>query len=196
MTQVTDDRVADRAAPAVAGGAVAVRLRAWSYWPALSHPVLRRLLPGYALSALGDGMSAVAIAWLALRLAPESSRALWVGAAVAAYTVPGALGAVALGRWLRDRSGVRLAAADAVLRAVALGTIPVLAAVHALDPVTYVCLLGGSSLLHAWGTAGQFTLEGHGFVDGFRLVGQQVHELFHRGPVADSHGEEDAGVDG
>lgn len=46
------------------------RLRTGPYWPVLSHPVVRRLLPGYGLSALGDGMSAVAIAWLALRLAP------------------------------------------------------------------------------------------------------------------------------
>ncbi len=41
------------------------RARASPYYPALSHPVLRRLLPGTAASALGDGMSAVAIAcWL------------------------------------------------------------------------------------------------------------------------------------
>ena len=39
-------------------------------------------------------MSAVAIAWLAIELAPPASRGLWVGAAVAAYSVPGA---VALG---------------------------------------------------------------------------------------------------
>ncbi|HEY6312590.1 MAG TPA: hypothetical protein VIY52_17550 [Streptosporangiaceae bacterium] len=52
------------------------RVRALPYYPALSHPVLRRVLPGAALSSLGDGMSAVAIAWLALRLAPEASRGL------------------------------------------------------------------------------------------------------------------------
>jgi len=67
------------------------------YYPALRHPVLRRLLPGVLASALGDGMSAVAIAWLALRLAPPGTRGLWVGAAVAAYSLPGALGAVVLG---------------------------------------------------------------------------------------------------
>jgi hypothetical protein len=56
------------------------------------------VLPGAAASALGDGMSAMAIAWLALRLAPEASRGLWVGAAVAAYSRPGAAGAVVLRR--------------------------------------------------------------------------------------------------
>src|SRR5580658_3334082 len=116
-------------------------MSSWPYRPVLSHPVVRRLLPGYLLSALGDGMSAVAIAWLALRLAPEPTRGLWVGAAVAAYSVPGALGAALLGRWLRHRGGVRLAGADAVLRAVALGAIPVLWAAHLLTPTWYVALL-------------------------------------------------------
>jgi MFS transporter, DHA3 family, macrolide efflux protein len=134
------------------------RLRAWTYWPVVSHPVIRRVLPGYALSALGDGMSVVAIAWLALRLAPRADQGLWVGAAVAAYSVPGVLGAALLGRWLRHRAGIGLAGADATLRAVALGAIPVLYATHLLGPGTYVALLGVSSLLHAWGSAGQYTL--------------------------------------
>ena len=119
---------------------------------------MRRLLPGYALSALGDGMSVVAVAWLALRLAPAASRGMWTGVALAAYTLPGTIGMLAFGRWLRARSGVRLAGADATLRAAALGTVPVLAAAHLLTPLGYVCLLGVSSLLHAWGTAGQYTL--------------------------------------
>src|SRR6516165_5518207 len=79
------------------------RARTSPYYPALSHPVLRRVLPGAAASALGDGMSAVAIAWLALKLAPEPSRGLLVGAAIAAYSLPGAVGAVALRRWLGGR---------------------------------------------------------------------------------------------
>ena len=50
--------------------ALTERVRASPYYPALVHPVFRRILPGAAASALGDGMSAVAIAWLALTLAP------------------------------------------------------------------------------------------------------------------------------
>jgi MFS family permease len=119
-------------------------------------------------------MSAVAIAWLALRLAPPASQGLWVGAAVAAYTVPGALGAAVLGRWLRDRGGVRLAGADAVLRAAALGTIPLLSAAHALGLVSYVCLLGVSSLLHAWGAAGQYTLVAEVLPARHRLAGNAL----------------------
>jgi hypothetical protein len=94
--RLQDGRDGRRPAPAPAGRACgpappagrAARLaghaRSSPYYPALSHPVLRRVLPGAAASALGDGMSAVAIAWLALKLAPEPSRGLLVGAAVAA----------------------------------------------------------------------------------------------------------------
>ena len=49
------------------------RVRSLPYYPALTHPVFRRVLPGAAASALGDAMSAVAIAWLALKLAPAGS---------------------------------------------------------------------------------------------------------------------------
>jgi hypothetical protein len=49
------------------------RIRASPYCPALVHRVFRRVLPGAAASALGDGMSAVAIAWLALKLAPPGN---------------------------------------------------------------------------------------------------------------------------
>jgi hypothetical protein len=84
---------------------LAYRVRSLPYHPALSHPVLRQVPPGAAASALGDGMSVVAIAWLTLRLAPEARRGLWVGAAVAAYSLPGAAGAVALRRWLGGPGG-------------------------------------------------------------------------------------------
>ena len=134
------------------------RARASPYYPALSHPVLRRILPATAASALGDGMSAVAIAWLALRLAPADSRGLWVGAAVAAYSLPGAAGAVVLRRWLHGRGGARLTFINAVLRACALGLIGCLALAGLLGPAGYVALLGVSSLLSAWGVAGRYTL--------------------------------------
>ncbi len=76
------------------------RARSSPYYPALSHPVFRCVLPGAAASALGDGMSAVAIAWLALKLAPEGSRGLLVGGAARRV-----LGGVRRGRG--DRSARR-----------------------------------------------------------------------------------------
>jgi hypothetical protein len=57
----------------------AERARSSPYYPALSHPVFRRVLPGTAASALGDGMSAVAIAWLAIELAPPAAALGLVG---------------------------------------------------------------------------------------------------------------------
>ncbi|MFE1897622.1 MFS transporter [Streptomyces yangpuensis] len=78
--------------------------------------------------------------------------------AAAAHTLPGALGAVLLGRLLRHRSPARLAAWDAALRAGALGTIPVLHAFGALGIEAYVALLAVSSVLHSWGQAGVYTL--------------------------------------
>jgi MFS transporter, DHA3 family, macrolide efflux protein len=140
--------------------------------------VLRRILPGAAASALGDGMSAVAIAWLALRLAPDAaSRGLWVGAAVAAYSLPGAAGAVVLRRWLGGRGGARLAFVNAVLRAVALGVIGCLAIAGLLDPAGYVALLGVSSLLSAWGVAGKYTLVAELLPAEQRVAGNTVFGL-------------------
>jgi MFS transporter, DHA3 family, macrolide efflux protein len=153
------------------------RVRTSPYYPALSHPVLRRVLPGAAASALGDGMSAVAIAWLALKLAPEGSRGLWVGAAVAAYSLPGAAGAVALRRWLGGRGGARLASVNAILRAAALGLIGCLALAGRLDPAGYVALLGVSSLLSAWGVAGKYTLIADLLPPGQRVAGNTVFGL-------------------
>ena len=147
----------DPAAPARASR-FTERVRASPYYPALTHPVFRRVLPGVTASALGDGMSAVAIAWLALKLAPAGSRGLWVGAAVAAYSLPGAVGAVALRRWLSGRHGAGLVFVNAVVRASALGLVACLALAGLLDPAGYVALLGVSSLLSAWGMAGKYTL--------------------------------------
>jgi MFS transporter, DHA3 family, macrolide efflux protein len=139
--------------------------------------VIRRVLPGAAASALGDGMSAVAIAWLALKLAPEGSRGLWVGAAVAAYSLPGAAGAVLLRRWLAGRGGARLASVNAVLRAAALGLIACLALAGRLDPAGYVALLGMSSLLSAWGIAGKYTLIADLLPPEHRVAGNTVFGL-------------------
>jgi len=129
------------------------------------------------MSALGDGMSAVAIAWLALTLAPPGSRGLWVGAAIAAYSLPGAVGAVALRRWLRDRAGARLAFVNAVLRAAALGLIACLAVAGVLGPAGYVALLGVSSLLSAWGLAGKYTLIADLLPAEHRVAGNTVFGL-------------------
>jgi len=118
----------------------------------------RRLLAGLGVSSLGDGMSVVTIAWLAVRIAPHGELGLYVGLAVAAYTLPGAVGALALGRLLRHRPARTLVLAHCLLRAAFLGAIVALEAAGSLAPATYVVLLGGSSLLASWGSAGEYTM--------------------------------------
>jgi DHA3 family macrolide efflux protein-like MFS transporter len=135
-----------------------VAARSSPYWPVLSHPLLRRVLPGLAVSALGDGMSLVAVSWLALQLAPAGQRGTWVAVAVAAYSLPSAAGGVLFGRFLSGRSGAQLAGWNAILRAAGLGTIVVAYAAGGLSIALYVTLLAVSSLLAAWGSAGRYTL--------------------------------------
>ena len=84
----------------------------------------RRLLSGLGVSALGDGMSTVTIAWLAIRTAPSGELGLFVGLAVAAYTLPGAFGALALGRYLRHRPARTLVLATACFAWVSSARLP------------------------------------------------------------------------
>ncbi|MEO3928123.1 MFS transporter [Micromonosporaceae bacterium B7E4] len=136
----------------------ATRLAPASYRAALAEPAFRRLLSGLVVSHLGDGMSVVAIAWLALRLAPPDRTGLVVGAAVAAYALPAAAGALLLARWLSRAAARRLVLANSVLRAGALGAVVVLHLLGQLTAGRYVALLAVSSLLAAWATAGTYTL--------------------------------------
>ncbi|KAB1916089.1 MFS transporter [Micromonospora sp. AMSO31t] len=132
--------------------------RSSPYWPVVTHPLLRRVLPGLAVSALGDGMALVAVTWLALQLAPHGQRGTWTAVAVAAYTLPSAAGTIAFGRRLAGRSGAQLAGWDAVLRAGALAAIPAAHLAGTLTIGLYVALLAASSLLHSWGSAGRYAL--------------------------------------
>jgi MFS family permease len=118
----------------------------------------RRLLSGLGVSSLGDGMSMVTIAWLAVQTAPAGELGLFVGLAIAAYTLPGAVGALGFGPYLRHRPGRTLVLADCLLRTGFLGMVVVLSAIGALPPVAYVALLACSSLLTSWGRAGQYTM--------------------------------------
>ena len=157
--------------------------RASPYRPIVAHPVLRRLWPAFAVSALGDGMSAIAVALLAVNLAGPGQAAFLVGAAVAAYTLPGAAGALLLGRLLRRASGGRLVTADAALRAVALGTIPVLYAVGGLTAPLYVGMLALSSVLHAWGISGRYTLLAEQLPHAQRLPANALLSVLDQGAV-------------
>ena len=149
-----------------------------AYGRMLGRPVLRRVLPAMLLSAIGDGMSVVAVAWLALRTAPADQAGVWTALAVAAYTLPATLGAAMLARLVRGLSGTALVSLDATLRAIALGTIAALAIANALAPPVYVALLAGSSLLHAWGNAGAYTLIAELVPDEDRVTGNALLSTF------------------
>jgi MFS family permease len=129
-----------------------------AYRPVLANRVFRRLILGFGVSYLGDGMSFVAVAWLAIELAPQATAGLWVGGAVAAYTLPGVAGALLFGRRLRRVPARRLLLADNIVRGVFLGAIPLAWLAGQLALPLYVALLAISSLLHAWGSAGKYTL--------------------------------------
>jgi predicted MFS family arabinose efflux permease len=118
----------------------------------------RRLLAGLGVSSLGDGMNVVTIAWLAVRVAPSGGLGAYVGLALAAYTLPGVIGALAFTRFVRHRPARALVLVHCVLRAGFLGVIALLWALDALAPSAYVALLAGSSLMYAWGNAGEYTM--------------------------------------
>ena len=118
----------------------------------------RRLLAGLAVSSLGDGMSVITVAWLALAIAPAGDAGIFVGLALAAYTLPGVVGGLTLGRFLRHRPPRTLVLAHAVLRAGTLATIATLSLFGALGPTAFVLLLAVSSLVVTWGTAGEYSL--------------------------------------
>jgi Major Facilitator Superfamily len=146
----------------------------------LGRPVLRRVLPAMLLSAIGDGMSVVAVAWLAVHIAPADRAGAWTGLAVAAYALPATFGAAALARLVRGLPATALVTLDAALRAVALGTIAALAIAGILAPAVYVILLAGSSLLHAWGNAGTYTLIAELVPDEDRVTGNALLSTFNQ----------------
>jgi len=160
-------------------------IRVWigSVGRVLNQPALRRILPGMLVSALGDGMSMVAVAWLAVQIAPPDQAGVWTGLAVAAYALPATIGAAALARFVRGFRGVQLVAVDASLRAFALGAIAVLAVAGLLEPTLYVVLLAVSSLLHAWGNAGAYTFIAEALPEEDRVTGNAILSTFTQAAV-------------
>jgi predicted MFS family arabinose efflux permease len=128
------------------------------YRALLADRQTRRLMIGLGVSSVGDGMSIVTIAWLAVQIAPHGALGVFVGATVAAYTLPGAIGALAFARLLRRRPPRVLVLANCALRASLLGAVAVLSLTGDLSPYSCLLLLAGSSILSAWGTAGEYTM--------------------------------------
>src|SRR4029077_12185027 len=94
------------------------------------------------------------------------------------YTLPATFGAAVFARLVRRLAATTLVSLDAALRAVALGTIATLAIAGALAPTVYVILLAASSLLHAWGNAGAYTLIAELVPDEDRVNGNALLSTF------------------
>ena len=144
------------------------------YQEVFAHQAFRRFIPAVAASDVGDGMSIVAIAWLAIEVAPQAAVGPYVGVAVAAYVLPGALGALLFTRWLQRLPARRLLRADACVRAVFLGAVPTAWILGELSPELYVTLLAGSSLLHAWGGGAKYALVAQLLPSRQRLAGNAL----------------------
>ena len=63
-----------------------------SYGRALANRRFRLVTVGLGVSSLGDGMSALGVAWLAIEISTPANRGLVIGGAVAACTLPGGIG--------------------------------------------------------------------------------------------------------
>lgn len=128
------------------------------YRTVLATRPFRTLAVAMGVSDLGDGMSLVVIPLVAIGVAQGEDTALVIGGAVAAYSLPGVLGVLLLGRWLRRLRATTVLIADSTLRATMLAAVAALLATGNLTPATLIALCAASSVLHAWGSAGKFTL--------------------------------------
>jgi predicted MFS family arabinose efflux permease len=169
------------------GGRRFHRLLPSGYARLFANRDFRRMQPGFLISFLGDGMSLLGVPWLALQLAAPDGRAAMVGLAIAAYSLPAAIGSFTLGRWLSSRSTRSLILLDSLLRGIVFTLIPVLHWLGRLDAALFITLLALSSLLHAWGIAGRQTFVAESLAPsdrlaGHSLVGSQEQLSFIAGP--------------
>src|SRR4051812_17319857 len=89
----------------------------------------RLLWGGATVSALGDGMSFVALVWLLIERGGTPSDVGWPAAV---YTAPVVLGGLAAGIVLDRLDPRRVIALDNVIRGIAIGSVPIAAALGAL----------------------------------------------------------------
>ncbi|MEH1130353.1 MFS transporter [Micromonospora sp. CPCC 206061] len=112
------------------------------YLHVLSTPDFRRLWTGATISMLGDGMTFVALSWLVLSRPGGTTQ---LGLLGICYTAPVLLGGLAVGPLL-DRFDKRtVLIADSLLRAVAVASVPLTAALDATPawlPFTVAAVYG------------------------------------------------------
>lgn len=134
------------------------RLVLSAYRPVLANRVFRRLILGFAVSYLGDRDEPRRGGVARHRARAAGDRGAVGRRRGGRVHVAGVVGALVFGRRLRRVSARRLLLADNVVRAVFLGAVPLAWLAGLLTLPMYVVLLAVSSLLHAWGSAGRYTL--------------------------------------
>ncbi|MBA2318574.1 MAG: MFS transporter [Euzebyales bacterium] len=125
------------------------------YRAVLAIPPFRRFALGAIISSVGDGMSSVAVAWLALEIAAPGREGLAVGLALGAFTLPAAIAGTVFGAQANRLGARRLILLGSATRGGFLAVVPVLAWTGALTLPVYIALLVGSSLFYTWGIAGR-----------------------------------------
>jgi MFS family permease len=109
------------------------------------------LWTGATISALGDGMSFVALVWLVLESTGDPQL---VGVLAAAYTAPVIVGGLVAGLLLDRYDRRRLLALDNVIRGLAIATVPLAAAVGALTTAHLIVVAAVYGLLFMISLAG------------------------------------------
>src|SRR4051794_17685622 len=106
---------------------------------------------GATISALGDGMSFVALVWLILERGGDAGTVGWLAAAYAAPVVVGGLAAgVILDRFDRRR----VLAVDNLVRGAAIASVPIAAALGVLSTAQLFVVAGIYGLLYMTSIAG------------------------------------------
>ena len=130
-----------------------------AYRRLLARPQTRLLLAGLGVSSLGDGISTVTIAWLAVRTAPDrscsGSSSDWRSPPT---RCPGSSAPCCSEASFADARRAPSSSRTAFCAPVASALIAVLAVIGALTPPAYLVLLAASSLMAAWGNAGEYTM--------------------------------------
>lgn len=124
----------------------------------LTIPPFRRLALGAIISSVGDGMSAVAVTWLALDLAASGQEGMAVGLALGAFTLPSAIAGTVFASHANRVGARRLILLGSGTRGCFFTAIAVLSWAGVLTLPIYVVLLAASSLFIAWGVAGRTTM--------------------------------------
>jgi MFS family permease len=121
------------------------------YLALLRRREFRLLWTGATVSALGDGMSFVALVWLVIERGGTPEAVGWLAAI---YTAPVVVGGIAAGIILDRFDRRRVLAADNLIRGLAIASVPLAAALGVLTTAQLFVVAGVYGLLYMTSIAG------------------------------------------